>query len=86
MVANALAIAGRELELGAKARAEERALLARFLNLPEATLPELRARLCRALREGSIEPGRDAELRDLLRARTHALLAISNPDYLARSG
>ena len=52
MVANAMAIAVRELELGPAARAEEHELLARFYGTPEASLGELRQRLCRDLRAG----------------------------------
>lgn len=81
MVANALAIATRELELGPSARAEERALIAAFCGAPEASLSELRRRLCRELRDGDVEPARAAELRDLLHRVVHARLAISNPGY-----
>lgn len=89
MVAHALGIVARELELGAAARAEERDLLAAFLDAGSgggASLAELRARLCRELREeGAWPPEREAELRRLLARRTHALLKISNPDYLDRA-
>lgn len=81
MVANALAIAARELELGPGARAEERTLLAAFLHAPEAGLPDLRRRLCRELRQGGVTPSRAAELREVLHRVVRARLAISNPAY-----
>ena len=81
MVANALAIAARELELGLKAREAERELLARFYGTPDAALAELRA-LCRAdIRSGKPDPTREPELRRLLHEVVHARLAISNPAY-----
>lgn len=81
MVANALAIAIRETEVGGRVRAEEQALLAEFLGTPAATLPELRRHLCRELRDGAVLETRPDELRTLLRRLVHARLAISNPDY-----
>lgn len=81
LVANALAIAIRELELGPATRATERRLLGQFYALPEATLPELQARLCRDLRERRLPEARAAELRTLLREIVHARLSISNPGY-----
>jgi hypothetical protein len=81
MVANALAIAARELELGPRAREAERRLLGRFCGAPDAPLAELRAR-CRAdLRAGKPEPAREPELRRLLHEVVHARLAVSNPAY-----
>jgi hypothetical protein len=81
MVANALAIAARELELGPRAREAERQLLGRFQGTPDAPLAELRAR-CRAeLRAGTLESAREPELRRLLHEVVHARLAISNPAY-----
>ena len=84
MVANAMAIAVRELELGPAARAEEHELLVRFYDTPEASLGELRQRLCRDLRAGVIEHER--ELRLLLQRLVHARLQISNPAYLSTLG
>ena len=81
MVANAMAIAIRELELGPGARAEEQALLAGFYQTPTATLPELRRRLCQDLRAGAVLENRPDQLRNLLHKVIHARLAISNPDY-----
>ena len=81
MVANAMAIAIRELELGPGARADEQALLAGFYQMPSGTLLELRRRLCRDLRTGAVLENRPDELRILLRKVVHARLAISNPDY-----
>ncbi len=87
MVANAMAIAIREIEQGGTARAEEQALLAEFLGVPTATtLPELRRQLCRELRDGAVLADRPDELRTLLRKVVHARLAISNPDYARTHG
>lgn len=81
MVANAMAIAIRETEVGGRVRAEEQVLLGEFLGTPSATLPELRRRLCRELRDGAVLETHPDELRTLLRRLVHARLAISNPDY-----
>ena len=81
MVANAMAIAIRELELGATIRAEERDLLAGFYGGEPADLEGLRRRMCRDLRAGAIASGRAAELQGLFERLVRARLAISNPDY-----
>ena len=81
MVANAMAIAIRELELGPRARADERELLGRFLGQPDATLDRLRRELCRELRRPGFALEHAAELRALLERLVHARLAISNPAY-----
>jgi hypothetical protein len=81
MVANAVAIVARELELGARTREAERDLLARFCGMPDAPLAELRARCCADLRAGRLDPAREPELRRLLHEVVHARLAISNPAY-----
>jgi hypothetical protein len=86
MVANAMAIAIREIELGGRIRAEEQALLAEFLGAPAAALPELRRRLCRELRDGEVLANRPDELRMLLRKLVHARLAVSNPEYARTHG
>jgi hypothetical protein len=81
MVANAMAIAVREIELGPKARSAEWALLARLYDDADALLPELRARFCRDLRAGRLGSEREPELRAVLLATVRARLAISNPTY-----
>ncbi len=81
MVANAIAIAIRDLQLGPAARAQEGALLASFYDSPDATLGELRSRLCRDLRAGDFELARATELRALLEQVADDRLAISNPSY-----
>lgn len=81
MVANAMAIAVRELELGPRTRSAERALLAGLYDAADASLPELRARFCRDLRAGRFGPGREGEIRALLLETVRARLAISNPTY-----
>ena len=82
MVANAMAIAAREVALGPAIRAEEQALLAEFYGTV-ASLAELRRRLCRDLRAGRIADPKAGGLRELLARFVHARLAISNPDYPA---
>lgn len=86
MVANALAIAARELALGPRALAAERELLARLYASPNAPLDELRRRFCADLRARRFGPEREREVRTLLAALVHARLAISNPGYGAQSG
>ncbi len=81
MVANALAIAARELERGPQAREAERDLLARFCGAPDAPLADLRACCCADLRAGRLDPAREPELRQLLHEVVHTRLAISNPAY-----
>jgi hypothetical protein len=83
MVANAMAIAIRELELGPRARAEERGLLGEFMGEPAASLDQLRRRLCHELRSPSFAAEHAEELRCLLERLVHARLAISNPAYPA---
>ena len=56
MLANALGIAARELAQGAAAREAEHADLGALLGDPAASLDELRARLCREIRSGSLPP------------------------------
>ena len=80
MIANALAVAIREVELGAGVRAREQAQLAEFYQSAD-DLEGLRRRLCRDLRSGAIADGRAVELRALLERLVRARLAISNPDY-----
>jgi hypothetical protein len=81
MIANALAIATREVRLGTSVQTEERDLLAAFCRAADGDLDALRRRLCRDLRAGAIAGGRAAELRTLLERLVRARLAISNPDY-----
>ena len=82
MVANAMAIAVRELELGAQTRAAELELLAGVYGTPESSLAELRARLCRDIRADAFGPKFAAGLPALLQQLVHARLAISNPGYV----
>lgn len=82
MVANAMAIAIREVELGSAVRAEEQALLGEFYGAA-AALAELRRRLCQDLRAGRLAGLEASGLRELLARLVHARLAISNPDYPA---
>ena len=81
MVANAMAIAVRELELGPAARAEERELLAGFYGTaggdPGGAAPPAVPRPARRSDRA------ERELRQLLERLVHARLQISNPAYLA---
>jgi uncharacterized protein DUF6285 len=88
MVANALAIAAREIELAAQAQARDRAAIAALLPdaPPDAEIVALRSALCREIRRGSYDAGRRAELLAGLRASVEARLAISNPKLLAPRG
>ena len=81
MVANAMAIAIREVELGPNMRTAEQQRLGEFYDSRESTLAELRARLCRDLRAGAFVDERARELRALLQEFVQARLAISNPGY-----
>ena len=81
MVANAMAIAIRQVELGPSMRTAERRRLGEFYASRETTLAELRTRLCRDLRAGAFVDERAGELRTLLQEFVHARLAISNPGY-----
>jgi len=81
MVANAMAIAVRELELGPGTQAAERQRLLDFYGSPDTTLAALRARLCRDLRSGALVDEQVGELRGLLQEFVQARLAISNPGY-----
>jgi hypothetical protein len=84
MIANALAIATRELRVGAAGREAERAALAALLDASGSLLDELRRRLCREIRAGAWDKGQATELRPILQAAVRNRLAISNPDRLAR--
>lgn len=84
MLANALGIAARELAQGAAAREAERADLGALLGDPAASLDELRVRLCREIRVGSLPEHVEPRLRAALLAAVRRRLAISNPDHLAR--
>ena len=80
MVANAMAIAIRELELGGGHAPRSRPCSANST----AALRRLAGaapRLCQELRDGTVLENRPDELRTLLSKVVHARLAISNPDY-----
>ena len=86
MIANAAAIASRELEHGADNRAELRVLLARLY--PEApgtaSIDDLQRRLTRDLRAGRFDHEEQAHLRALLRGRTRLRLKVSAPGLCER--
>ena len=81
MIANAMAIASRELEHGAANRAELRGLLARlYPELAEtAPLDDLQRKLARDLRAGRFDREEHAGLRALLRSHIQLRLKISAP-------
>ena len=91
MIANAMAIAARELELGDGAdRAELTSLRIMFEDRGPDTsediadrLEALNRRLCAEIRAGKFSGGADeARLRDHLRRSAEARVAISNPKAL----
>ena len=85
MVANAIGIAAREVGQGAAAREAERLDLAAFHAADgDASLDDLRRRLCQDLRAADLGGEADGRLRGLLLAAVRRRLAISNPDHLAR--
>ncbi|MFO1038345.1 MAG: DUF6285 domain-containing protein [Geminicoccaceae bacterium] len=75
MIANALAIASRQINLGPGIDAEERQRLADFYRTPDAGRDALLERLCCELRAGRDGP----DIRALLSARTRGRLALSQP-------
>jgi hypothetical protein len=80
IAANLLAIALRELELGAELRAADEHDLAGLLGR-EGPLQELEARLVCQIREGTTADRFDAVLA-VLRASARRRLRIANPEYL----
>lgn len=84
MVANAMAIAGRECRDGEAADASEALGLEALLESPAESLGDARQALCRAIRQGRFDaPGQDQEqLFAVLSAITRARLSISNPKVL----
>lgn len=86
MVANAMAIAVREIEQGPAVREAEWALLAGLYGEAGAPHAELRARFCRDLRAQAFGAEREAGIRALLLETVRARLAISNPTYEGASG
>ena len=91
MIANALAIAQRELRPDAPARTAELDFL-HGLYAPDApppgegaqrTLARLEARLAADLRSGELDGGAQLAVRRLLRRQISARVAISNPKRLS---
>lgn len=84
MVANAMAIAARELEQGPRVAAEERAALAGFLGAEEgAEAARLERHLAEAIRAGRHDAAEP--LHALLSASTTRRLQIGNPKALGGS-
>ena len=88
MIANAMAIASRELEHGADNRAQLRALLARrYPERPEtAPLDDLQRSFARDLRAGRFDHEEHAGLRALLRSYIQLHLKISAPHLAEKAG
>ena len=90
MVANAMAIAGRELELGDGAARAELTSLRRLYGDREPDVSEeigdrleaMNRRLCADLRAGRFIGEEEARLRDHLRRSAEARVAIANPKAL----
>lgn len=93
MIANAIAIASRELRPGAVDLAAELEFLHGLYvhDAPpahervEQALQRLEARLARDLRGGELDGGPQLAVRRLLRRRIESRLALSNPTRLARA-
>lgn len=95
MVANAMAIAAREAELGAKELSQELEMLAQLYRDEEiakdgiqvaAQLASLNARLAQDIRAGKFDGESGERLRALLFEQVCARLRISNPKYLKAAG
>ncbi|MCY1402854.1 hypothetical protein D3C76_159070 [compost metagenome] len=86
MVANAMAIAGREYRDGAAADLSETQLLEPLLGATGQPLTAARQALCQAIRQGRFDAsGREQDgLFSVLSAITQARLSISNPKALAQ--
>ena len=92
MVANAVAIATREIGTGEAGRRAELELLT-ALYPDEATKTEtvvkrlqaLNDRLAKEIRQGRCNAERASEIHAVLLAQARRRLAVSNPKYLARS-
>ena len=85
MVANAIAIAAREMSQTSQAIDRERAALAALLDASgqNLDLADLRRVLGRRIRDGVFDGARLPELRAVLRDAVAARVAISNPKLLA---
>lgn len=79
VAANALGIVSRELALGPKSVAEERARLVALLG-KDGTLEELNRELCLRIREGTLAI-EAPELVDHLTRMTREKVAIDQPNY-----
>jgi hypothetical protein len=87
MVANAIAIAARQMAAGDGPAAEERARLAALLGA-EGDMAGLAAELARRIRRGDYDPGRPGrqDVRAFLWKATVGKLRESNPKALAAEG
>ena len=82
MVANALRICARALAEGDRiADVQCQALRTLHPDAPAADLGALERRLAAELRAGHLPPEREQRIRDVLRIRALARLALTNPDY-----
>jgi hypothetical protein len=84
IAANLLAIALRELELGAELRAADERDLAELLG-GKGPLEQLEAQLAGEIREGAVDD-RWTEVRATLRASARRRLRIANPEYAREEG
>lgn len=84
MIANAVAIAARELEEGPACRAELRTLYATFYPdaPPSAPLERLERRLADDIRAGRLDEAPDGPLSGFVLARTRLRLRVSSPELL----
>lgn len=79
VAANSIDIVLRDLALGPEASRWEKEQLEGLVSA-EGSLPELREKLCFAIRSGGIDPGR-ADLQAYLRQSTYAQVMIDQPGY-----
>ena len=84
MIANAMAIAAREMAEGGDRREAERTALAAFYDEPTAALPRLRRRLCADLRAHRLDARAERTVRALLADAVAGRLALSNPRHPQR--
>jgi hypothetical protein len=80
VAANLLAIALRELELGAELREADRLALASLLDRDQS-LDELELQLTQLIRDGWFDDRAD-ELQSVLRASARRRLRVANPGYV----
>ena len=86
MVANAMAMAIREIEQGGQLDAAALSALASLYDEPDPIADDLSRKLARDIRAGQFDDGvKAAELHEILMSDIRRRLAIGNPRYLAET-